>query len=128
HSLDQDGIIERGVRIAPIVHELIGPMAINFNQPVIATGQSGINDFANDPTVRGILDTLNTAPRVFTAKVPRALCDAATTRNALRRNIRGIIKMSDVWIPTRDGSYVCADVFRPAQPGRCPVGMSKGGY
>lgn len=128
HTLDQNGHIETGVCIAPAVHQLIGDTPIDFNQPVAA--------FADDPTVRGILDKLKSAPGVFTARQDRALCDAATTRNELRRNIRGIVKMSDVRIPTRDGSYVYADVFRPADTGRhqgrhqgrYPVVMSKGVY
>lgn len=128
HSLDQDGNIETGVKIAPIVHDLIGPMTINFEQPVIATEQNGAKGFANDPAVRGILETLNATPGVFTAKSPRMLCAPATTRNELRRNIRGIIKMTDVRIPLRDGSYVCADVFRPAQPSQYPIVMNKGFY
>src|SRR5207244_11714338 len=111
HSLDQDGNIETGVRIAPAVHELIGPAPINFSPPPMPMSQGGAFDFANEPTVRRILETLNATPGVFTAKTPRTLCDAATTRNELRRNIRGIIKTTDVRIPLRDGSYVCADVF-----------------
>ena len=37
HTLDHDGNLETGVRIAPVVHQLIGPMTINFEQPVVAT-------------------------------------------------------------------------------------------
>src|SRR5258706_11879382 len=44
HSLDQDGNIESGVRIAPIVHELIGPAPINFSPPAIPIGQGGATD------------------------------------------------------------------------------------
>ena len=31
------------------------------------------------------------------------------------------MKLADVRIPTRDGSYLLADVFRPRTPGRYPV-------
>ena len=31
-TLDQDRNVETGVTIAPVVHELIGPVVINFNQ------------------------------------------------------------------------------------------------
>jgi predicted acyl esterase len=127
HTLDQDGDIESGVRIAPAVHELIGPMTINFEQAA-AMGPGGAADFADDPKVKAILKALNATPGVFTTKSPRTLCNAATTRNELRRNIRGIIKSTDVHIPLRDGSYVCADVFRPAAPGRYPIVMNKGFY
>ncbi len=128
HALDQDGNIETGVRIAPLVHELIGPMTLNFEQAVGPTGPGGPAEFANDAKVIGILARLNASAGIFTDKVPRALSDPATTRNELRRNIRGIIKMTDVKIPVRDGSYVVADVFRPALPGAYPVVMNKGFY
>jgi predicted acyl esterase len=128
HTLDQAGSIESGVTIAPVVHELIGSAPINFSPPVMPMGQGGASDFANDPVLRHILESLNATPGVFTGKTPRTLCDAATSRNELQRNIRGIIKMTDVRIPLRDGSYVCADVFRPAVEGQYPVVMSKGFY
>ena len=128
HSFDHDGNIETGVRIAPIVHELIGPMTINFEQPVVAIDPNGAIHFGNDPKVRCILDALNGAPGAFATSLPRTLSDAAASRNELRRNIRGIIKMTDVKIPVRDGSYVGADVFRPAAPGNYPVVMNKGFY
>jgi predicted acyl esterase len=125
HTLDQDGDLETGVRIAPAVHELVGPVTINFNPP---EREGGGDAFAEDPVVQGLLQTLNATPGVFTAKAPRRLVDGATTRNELRRNIRGIVKATDVRIPMRDGSYVVADVFRPAEPGRYPVVMAKGFY
>ena len=111
HTLDQDGNIETGVRIAPAVHQLIGTAPINFSPPVMPIGPGGVVEFAKDPNVLRILDTLNATPGVFTTRTPRTLCDPATTRNELRRNIRGIIKTTDVHIPLRDGSFVCADVF-----------------
>jgi predicted acyl esterase len=127
HTLDQDGNIEAGITIAPIVHELIGATPINFTPQAMAMGHGAVG-FADDPTVLAIIDVLNATPGVFTAKTPRTLCDGATSRNELRRNIRGIIKTTDVRIPLRDGSYVCADVFRPDTPGPHPVVMSKGFY
>lgn len=128
HSLDHDGNIETGVRIAPVVHDLIGQVTINFEQPVVASDPDGAVHFGNDPKVRAILATLNAHADAFATSLPRTLSDAATSRNELRRNIRGIIKMTDVKIPVRDGSYVGADVFRPAQPGKYPVVMNKGFY
>ena len=62
--------------------------------------------FAGDPLVTGLLEKLNATDGVFTANQPRTLRDAAAARNELRRNIRGIVKMTDVEIPLRDGSYV----------------------
>ena len=49
------------------------------------------------------------------------LISPAEARNELRRAIAGIVKLADVRIPTRDGSYLLADVFRPRTPGRYPV-------
>jgi predicted acyl esterase len=148
-TLDRNGTVEAGVTISPLVHDLIEPMVINFNQA--ATDPEGFDEesagadhlgseamvafasnqavaFATDPQVTGLLKKLNAAPGVFTGNTPRRLRNAAAARNELRRNIRGIIKMTDVRIPTRDGSYVCADVFRPADDGQHPVIMNKGFY
>ncbi len=119
-SLDSHGNIESGVAIAPAIHHLLGPMFVNW-----ALSET---DFAADPTVCKIFDTLNAAPGVFTANQPRRLRNGAAARNELRRNIRGIIKQTEVRIPMRDGSYVCADIFRPADEGHYPVIMSKGFY
>ncbi len=119
-TLDQDGDIENGVTIAPQAHTIIGRRPLNFNQSEEA--------FARDFTLVGVLDELNNANGVFSAKTPRALRSPEAARNELRRNIRGIIKMTDVKIPTRDGAYVLADVFRPADGGKYPVVMNFGLY
>jgi predicted acyl esterase len=147
-TLDREGTVENGVTIAPIVHELIGPMVVNFNQAdtdaekvadaatsggpsseqmVSFAGDQTVT-FASDPMITELLKKLNGTPGVFTANTPRRLRDAAAARNELRRNIRGIIKLTDVKIPLRDGSYVCADVFRPADDGQHPVIMNQGFY
>ncbi len=128
-ALDQSGNLDGGVNIAPVVHEVIGPVVVNFNQvPEAAVGLAGQSCFSSDAVVTGLLEKLDAAPGAFTGRKPRKLPTAATARNELRRNIRGIIKHTDVRIPLRDGSYVCADVFRPADDGRYPVVMSKGFY
>ena len=132
-TLDSDGDVETGVTIAPAVHNLVGPTVFNFNQGVAdaMAGQhasAGAGNFADDRMVRDLLARLNAAPGVFTAHTPRQLRTAAAARNELRRTIRGIVKMTDVRVPLRDGSYVCADVFRPADDGQYPVVMAKGFY
>ncbi len=148
-TLDQDGDTETGVSIAPMVHDLIGPMVINFNQAttdaasvdaaptdpskaavvtMVAFAADQTITFATDPAITQLLELLNATPGVFTANSPRRLRDGAAARNELRRNIRGIIKMTDVKIPLRDGSYICADVFRPADDGNYPVVMNQGFY
>lgn len=119
-SLDVFGKFEGGVTIAPVVHDVVPPMPMNFNQPTEA--------FEADPMVTGLLKKLSSTPSAFTTKTPRVLRDAPSARNELRRNIRGIIKHTDVRIPLRDGSYVCADVFRPSADGQHPVIMSQSVY
>ena len=149
HTLDTDGDFENGTTIAAVVHDVIGPMVINFNQastdadePVesdadgagpgtaamVAFSSDQTKTFSTDPMVTGLLEQLNATPGVFTANTPRRLVNGAAARNELRRNIRGIVKLTDVRIPLRDGSYVCADVFRPADDGRYPVVMNQGFY
>ena len=132
-TLDQDGRVEAGVTIAPIVHDLVAPMVLNFAQSDVEAPHGvdtppGAGVFASDPLVKGLLARLNETPGVFTANTPRRLRSAAAARNELRRNIRGIVKMTDVEVPLRDGSFVYADVFRPAQDGQYPVVMAKGFY
>ncbi|MFG3133215.1 CocE/NonD family hydrolase [Streptomyces tendae] len=132
-TLDQDGDIETGVSIAPVVHEVIEPMVIDFGQAAGGPahpdgGPADTDPFANDPLVTALLAKLDATPGAFTANTPRKLRGGAAARNALRRDIRHIVKETDVRIPLRDGSFVCADVFRPAGDGRYPVVMNKGFY
>ncbi|RFA18834.1 CocE/NonD family hydrolase [Subtercola boreus] len=147
-TLDDDGDYENGTRIAPAVHDLIGPAVLNFNQAatdaadlregdnhsgggtaaMVAFSTDQTISFATDPTVLAVLETLNAADGVFTANTPRKLRNGAAARNELRRNIRGILKLTDVRIPTRDGSYVCADVFLPDDGLQHPVIMNQGFY
>lgn len=119
-TLDQDGKVENGVTLAPQVHTILGRRPINFVQ--------GEEAFSRDYAVTGVLEELNQASGVFTAGSPRQLRGAAAARNEVRRNIRGIIKTTDVKIPLRDGAFVYADVFRPADNGQYPVVMNLGLY
>ncbi len=135
-TLDQDGNVEAGIMIAPLVHDLIGPTVLNFAQPAAdgleaadsVKAASGPATFDRDPVVVALLEKLNATPGIFTANTPRQLRDPAAARNELRRNIRGIVKMTDVKVPLRDGSFVYADVFRPADDGQYPAVMAKGFY
>ncbi len=132
-TLDQEGDPENGVTIAPLVHALIGPMVVDFDQAdadpaKVAGTAAGAGGFAADPMVTGLLERLNATPGVFTARTPRRLRTAAAARNELRRNIRGIVKMTDVEVPLRDGTFVYADVFRPADDGQHPVILNQGFY
>ena len=120
-TLDQDGDGENGVTIAPIVHDLVGPMVMNFNQADTDAAKVAADDgaaritrtrpWSRSPATRrprspptrwspASSTSLNATPGVFTANTPRTLRNAAAARNELRRNIRGIIKLTDVRIPT----------------------------
>lgn len=119
-TLDQDGDVEAGVTIAAAVHDLVSPLAVTFEQTEAA--------FTGEAWVTSLLETLNATPGVFTATTPRTLRSPESARNEVRRNIRGIIKTTDVQIPLRDGSFVYGDVFRPAAEGHYPVILNKGFY
>ena len=148
-TLDREGTGENGITISPAVHDLVGPMVLNFNQAstdqehltssatddgspgtaaMVAFSTDQTITFASDPGVVGLLDRLRNEPGVFVDAANRSLVNGASARNELRRNIRGIIKQTDVRIPLRDGSYLCADVFRPADGGQYPVVMNQGFY
>ena len=129
-TLDQDGDVENGVTIAPVVHEIVGSRVIMLDYPpgMHGANPAGQASFDSNPVIVDLLNELNAKPGVFTTKVPRKLCTAAAARNELRRNIRGIIKLTDVRIPLRDGSFVYADIFRPADDGHHPVIMSMSFY
>jgi hypothetical protein len=125
-AVDSDGDIENGVTIAPATHDVFGGGSIDFDQ--LFSKEPPELGFAADPRVVGLLEALNAAPGVFTSNTPRTLRDPAAARNELRRNVRGILKSTDVKIPLRDGSFVYADVFRPADEDRHPVIMNFGDY
>jgi predicted acyl esterase len=129
-TLDQDGDVENGVTIAPATHDIVGSRVIAFDHPPGVHGETpaGPARFDNDPVVMDLLKQLNSHSGVFTTKLPRKLRTGAAARNELRRNIRGIIKMTDVKIPLRAGSFICADIFRPADDGKYPVIMSMSFY
>jgi predicted acyl esterase len=110
-SLDAVGNIERGIRITKETADTVRKFRykINFDQPEEA--------FTQDPDVVALFSELKLSLR-----------SPAQARNHLRRTLYGIRKLTDVKIPTRDGSYLTADIFRPIAKGRYPVIMSLGGY
>ena len=129
-TLDRDGDVQSGVTIAPAVHDIVGSRLIMFDPlpGINIETPAGQDSFENDPAVVSLLDQLNATPGVFTAAAPRRLRAAAAARNELRRNIRAIIKTTDVEIPLRDGSFLYADVFRPDDGGQYPVILSMSFY
>ncbi|HEX2172422.1 MAG TPA: CocE/NonD family hydrolase [Dehalococcoidia bacterium] len=70
----------------------------------------GEAEFGADPAVNDVI-----------AELGLRLRTAAEARNHLRRSRAGIKKKTDVKVPTRDGSYLLADVYRPIDGGRYPV-------
>ena len=128
-SLDRDGDLDGGIEIAPEVHDIVGARPINFRRDVSFAGVHAdhVRDFENDPVIHELFEELDRAG-VFTARMPRQLCSAATARNEVRRNILGIRRSRDVKVPLQNGSYVLADVFRPDKDGRFPVIMNCGVY
>ena len=73
--------------------------------------------FTEDPAIVELMNALNSK-----------LVSPAAARNHLRRAMYGIVKMTDVKVPTRDGSYLLADIFLPEKEGKYPVLISFGGY
>ncbi|MCP3729989.1 CocE/NonD family hydrolase [Sphingomonas sp. MG17] len=128
-TLDRDGNLDNGIEIAPEVHAIIGKRRINFRHDVSFAGAAGdqVAAFAADPLVAELLDACN-ASGMFTARAPRTLFPAAAARNEVRRNLLGILRFRDVKVPLANGSYVVADIFRPAKDGKYPVVMNCGPY
>jgi len=113
-SLDNDGNVENGVMIDPSAAKIVSKYngRINFNQSEGA--------FTTDPNVAALFKEVN-----LTLRTP------AQARNLLRRTLYGIRKTTDVKVPTRDGSYLLANVFRPIdleEPKKYPIVMSSGAY
>jgi len=129
-TLGREGVLDGGTTIAPEVHDIIGGRPLNFRHDISFAGREDdeIRAFAEDPVVVSLLADLDRAAGVFTGRTPRRLCSPAMARNELRRNAQGIRRFRDVRIPLANGSYVLADVFRPAQDGPFPVIMSCGVY
>jgi len=129
-TLGRDQSRDAGTIIPPGVHDVIGERRINFRHDAdySATGPTDkLQQFTDDPDVRQLLEDLATAS-VFGEPTARTLCTPANARNELRRNALGILRFRDVKIPLQNGSYVLADVFRPAEPGTYPAIVNCGPY
>ena len=127
-TLGRDQIRDDGTVIPPEVHDVIGDRRINFRHDAdySAFGKTDkIQQFTEDPIVVQLLKDLT---GVFGESEPRTLCTPANARNELRRNALGILRFRDVKIPLENGSYVLADVFRPAEPGNYPAIVDCGPY
>ncbi len=128
HTLDHDGLTENGVQLARQTHDAIAARGKANGMLALAAASLPVETFAQHATVFDLLADLNGSTKTFAGDDPRTLVTAAQARNQVRRNIRGIVKTTDVKIPMRDGAYLLADVFRPANSKRHPVIMNLGVY
>ena len=129
-TLGRESIRDNGTVIAPEVHAIIADRRLDFRHDVnfeATTVIDKVQQFTSDAVILALLDDLNAAG-VFAGEMPRKLCSPANARNELRRNALGIRRFRDVRIPLQNGSYVLADVFRPAGDGSYPVIISSGPY
>ncbi|KAF3068710.1 hypothetical protein CFAM422_007710 [Trichoderma lentiforme] len=78
---------------------------------------SDIDIFEQSPAVRGVFSELGSRFR-----------GVQEARNHLRRAQTGIKVLRKVRVPTRDNSYLLADVFHPVDAGRYPVLLRLGIY
>ncbi|MFF4442590.1 CocE/NonD family hydrolase [Streptomyces sp. NPDC001621] len=110
-SLGQEADLSNGVTIDKTVRDVVSLHAedISFEHDA--------ESFATSDAVRAVFSELGLRFR-----------GSAEARNHLRRALAGIKLLRDVKIPTRDGSYLLADVFHPLEAGPHPVLMRLGIY
>ena len=110
-SLGREPDLGSGVVIDAVVDDVISSHAadISFDGDTAS--------FEADAGVRAVFDELGLRFR-----------GVAEARNHLRRALTGIKLHRDVKIPTRDGSYLVADVFFPVDSGPQPVLMRVSAY
>ncbi len=110
-TMSKDSNVENGVAISENFKAFVDKLAvdINFDKSEAA--------FSTDPFIK-----------TFCGAFGLTLMSAPRARNHLRRIMRGIKKQTDIKIPTRDGSYLLADVFMPIGKGKFPIIISLGAY
>ncbi|PTB60591.1 hypothetical protein M431DRAFT_477055 [Trichoderma harzianum CBS 226.95] len=110
-SLAVETDLRNGVSIDDTVRDIVNRHAdgISFT--------SDIETFEQSPAVRAVFSELGTRFR-----------GVEEARNHLRRAQAGIKALRDVRVPTRDNSYLLADVFHPIDAGRYPVLLRLGIY
>lgn len=132
-AIDADGRIERlKIKKVTNIARFLQSLSSNIEEGIKITAESrniikayryGINfdqsedDFTADPNIKELFDKIKTKLR-----------SPAAARNHLRRTLSGIRRMKDVKIPTRDGSYLFADVYLPIKEGRYPAIVGLGGH
>jgi predicted acyl esterase len=111
YSFGTEPDLRSGVRLTPEAVAVVNAHAsgIDFD--------ADEETFANNPEVTRVFDELGLRLR-----------SAEEARNHLRRSLIGIRLHRDVEIPTRDGSFLSADVFLPTESGKHPVIMRQSIY
>ena len=132
YSISRSSGLRDEISIAPEVHAALGNRRVNFYSDINFGNPAGfdpLNAFAPQEVLVELLQDLNKTKDLFDqSSIPRQLISPASARNTLRRQILGIRRFRDVKIPLRNGSYLLADVFRPAGDGSYPVIMNCGVY
>ena len=114
----------RVTNVARLLHSLGGDDPDLRNGVIIddavgeAMAKAGPIDLDQDPDAFAAAES-NVARLLSELGLP--LRSAHAARNHVRRSAAGIKKLTDVPIPTRDGSHLLADVFRPLDDGRYPA-------
>lgn len=110
-SLNSGSNLENGNTITDEEKKIIRKYRylINFEQKE--------EDFEADPNVKALF-----------AELKLTLRTSAQARNQLRRSLMHIRRTVDVKIPTRDGSYLLADIYYPTEEGRYPALVSLGTF
>jgi predicted acyl esterase len=110
-AISKENNIENGIVITGKIREAAAKYQtdINFDKNEFL--------FTNDPFVK-----------TFCTSLGLKLVSGPQARNHLRRIMRGMRKLTDFKIPTRDGSYLLADITMPLEAGKYPVVMSLGAY
>ncbi|KAH6701236.1 Alpha/Beta hydrolase protein [Leptodontidium sp. MPI-SDFR-AT-0119] len=110
-SLGPDGDLRDGVTVDGATRTSVGQNANDISFAV------DVESFEKNAAVQAVLTRLG-----------RGLRGAAAARNHIRRRLHGVRVLRDVKIPTRDGSYVVADVFLPLAGGSHPTLLHQGVY
>ena len=129
-TLAQDRNSDNGIVLTPDIHTLVGDRPINVRYQIMTLGPPAgdlMQAFAADPVVVQLLEDLNRSG-LLADPTPRTLVSPAAAHNEVRRHALGIRRFRDVQIPLRNGSFVCADVFRPDGDEPVPVVMNCGVY
>ena len=110
-SLDKNGDVQTGITITDEIRSIIRHYRydIIFNMPE--------GHFEENDTIKALFSDLGSTLR-----------SPAQARNHLRRSLYSIKKHIDIKIPTRDDSYLLADIYRPLKSGRYPTIVNFGAY